>query len=218
MAEKDKLFWMLTLSDFLNQEDLFVGPSKQRGCMYILSSGELGKIGMVSTVADIFELLDQNIHDSCVNDLFDEAIVYGLNLPKEVHDVDDEQYGYWAELRNAYEAGELDKMESNVKEYFENHNYEFDVLELVSHHFEDFTIKEWLETDTYYHTYTDPYYHTYRVGCSWKVYGHITVRAKNRKEAVKMAQKVAKTCPLPDDGEYLEDSFVIDTDNVEVAD
>lgn len=210
MAEKDKLFWMLTLSDFLNQEDLFVDPSKQRGRMYILSSGELGKIGMVSTVADIFELLDQNIHDSYVNDLFDEAIVYGLNLPKEVHGVDDKQYGYWAELRNAYEAGELDKMESNAKEYFENHNYEFDVLELVSHHFEDFTIKEWFETD--------PYYHTYRVGCSWEVYGHITVRAKNREEAVKMAQKVAKTCSLPDDGEYLEDSFEIDTENIEEAD
>lgn len=210
MAEKDKLFWMLTFSDFLNREDLFVDPSKQRGCMYILSSGEFGKISMVSTVADIFELLDQNIHDSYVNDLFDEAIVYGLNLPKEVHGVDDEQYGYWAELRKAYEAGELNKMESNVKEYFENHNYEFDVLELVSHHFEDFTIKEWFETDTYYHTY--------RVGCSWEVYGHITVRAKNKEEAVKMAQKVAKTCPLPDDGEYLEDSFEIDTENIEEAD
>ena len=218
MAEKDKLFWMLTLSDFLNREDLFVDPSKQRGRMYILSSGEFGKIGMVSTVADIFELLDQNIHDSYVNDLFDEAIIYGMNLPKEVHGVDDKQYGYWAELRNAYEAGELDKMKSNAKEYFENHNYEFDVLELVSHHFEDFTIKEWFETDTYYYTYTDTYYHTYRVGCSWEVYGHITVRAKNKEEAVKMAQKVAKTCPLPDDGEYLEDAFEIDTENIEEAD
>lgn len=50
------------------------------------------------------------------------------------------------------------------------------------------------------------------------MYGHITVRAKNKEEAVKMAQKVAKTCPLPDDGEYLEDSFEIDPENVEEAD
>lgn len=210
MAEKDKKFWMDTLSDFLNQEGLFVDPSKQGGRVHILSSGEFGKISMVSTVADIFELLDQNIHDSYVNDLFDEAAAYGLNLPKEVHGVDDEQYGYWVELRNAYEAGELDKMEGDVKEYFENHDYEFDVFELVSRHFEDFTIKEWLETDTYYHTY--------RVGCSWEVYGHITVRAKNREEAGKMAQRVAKTCPLPNDGEYLEDSFEIDTENIEEVD
>lgn len=210
MAEKDKKFWMDTLSDFLNQEDLFVDPSKQGGRIYILSSGEFGKIGMVSTVADIFELLDQNIHDSYVNDLFDEAVVYGLNLPKEVRGVDDEQYGYWVELRNAYEAGELDKMEGDVKEYFENHDYEFDVLELVSRHFEDFTIKEWLETDTYYHEY--------RIGCSWEVYGHITVRAKNREEAIKVAQKVTKTCSLPDDGEYLDDSFELDEENIEEAD
>lgn len=209
MAKKDKLFWMQTLSDFLNQKDLYVDPSKQRGCMYILSSGEFGKIGMVSTVADIFELLDQNIHDLYVNDLFDEAIVYGLNLPKEVHGIDDEQYEYWVELRNAYEMGELDGMEGDVKEYFENHDDDFDVLELVTRHFEDFTIKEWTE---------NTFYHEYRIGCSWEVYGHIKVRAKNREEALKIAQKVAKTCSLPDDGEYLDDSFELDEENIEEAD
>lgn len=209
MAEKDKKFWMDTLSDFLNQEDLFVDPSKQGGRIYVLSSGEFGKIGMVSTVADIFELLDQNIHDSYVNDLFDEAVVYGLNLPKEVHGVDDEQYGYWVELRNAYEAGEL-QLEGDAKEYFENHEYEFDVVELVTRHFEDFTIEEWLETDMYYPTY--------RVGCSWQLYGHIEVRAKNEKEALKTARQLATKCSLPDDGEYVYDSFELDEENIEEAD
>lgn len=208
MAKKDKLFWMQTLSDFLNQEDLYVEPSKQGGRMYILSSGEFGKIDMITTVANIFELLDQNIHDSYVNDLFDEAIVYGLNLPKEVHGFGDEQYEYWVELRNAYETGELSKMEGDVKEYFENHDYEFDVLELVTRHFEDFTIKEWME---------DTYYHKYRFGCSWQMYGHIKVRARNREEALKAAKKLAATCPLPDDGEYLDDSFVLNEENIEEA-
>lgn len=209
MAKKDKLFWMQTLSDFLNQENLYVDPSKQGGRMYILSSGEFGKIDMISTVANIFELLDQNIHDSYVNDLFDEAIVYGLNLPKEVHGFGDEQYEYWVELRNAYETGELSKMEGDVKEYFENHDYEFDVLELVSRHFEDFTIKEWMETTQYY---------TYRVGCCWQLYGHIEVKARNEKEALEVARKKALTCSLPDDGEYLDDSFVLDEENIEEAD
>ena len=209
MAKRDKLFWMQTLSDFLNQEDLYVEPSKQGGRMYILSAGEFGKIGMISTVADIFELLDQNIHDSYVNDLFDEAIVYGLNLPKEVHGFDDEQYEYWVELRNAYETGELDGMEGDVKEYFENHDGDFDVLELVSRHFEDFTIKEWME---------DTYYHEYRIGCSWQMYGHIKVHARNLEEAQKAAKKFAETCPLPDDGEYLDDSFELDEENIEEVD
>lgn len=209
MAKRDKLFWMQTLSDFLNQENLYVDSSKQGGRMYTLSSGEFGKIGMISTVANIFELLDQNIHDSYVNDLFDEAIVYRLNLPKEVHGFGDEQYEYWVELRNAYEMGELSKMEGDVKEYFENHDYEFDVLELVSRHFEDFTIKEWMETTQYY---------TYRVGCFWQLYGHIEVKARNEKEALEVARKKALTCPLPDDGEYLDDSFVLDEENIEEAD
>lgn len=210
MAEKDKKFWMDTLSDFLNQEDLDLEPSRQGGRVYVLSSGEFGKIGMISTVADIFELLDQNIHDSYVDDLFDEAIVYGLNLPKEVHGVDDEQYEYWVEFRNAYEAGELSKMEGDVKEYFENHEYEIDVIELVARHFEDFTIAEWMETDTYYHTY--------RIGCFWQLYGHIEVRAKNEKEALEIARKKALTCSLPEDGEYLDDSFELDEENIEEAD
>lgn len=209
MAKKDKLFWMQTLSDFLNQENLYVDPSKQGGRMYILSSGEFGKIDLISTVANIFELLDQNIHDSYVNDLFDEAIVYGLNLPKEVHGFGDEQYEYWVELRNAYETGELSKMEGDVKEYFENHDYEFDVLELVSRHFEDFTIKEWMETTQYY---------TYRVGCFWQLYGHIEVKARNEKEALEIARKKALTCSLPEDGEYLDDSFELDEENIEEAD
>ena len=209
MAKRDKLFWMQTLSDFLNQENLYVDSSKQGGRMYTLSSGEFGKIGMISTVANIFELLDQNIHDSYVNDLFDEAIVYGLNLPKEVHGFGDEQYEYWVELRNAYEMGELSKMEGDVKEYFENHDYEFDVLELVSRHFEDFTIKEWMETTQYY---------TYRVGCFWQLYGHIEVKARNEKEALEVARKKALTCSLPEDGEYLDDSFVLDEENIEEAD
>ena len=212
MAEKDKKFWMDTLSDFLNQENLFVDPSKQGGRVYILSSGEFGKIGLVKTVANIFEMLDTQLHDSYIGDLESEAEAYNIALPLEIHGFKKEQWEYWVELRNAFEAGEIKDTEGDLEQflYTGDHDYEIDVIELVTRHFEDFTIEEWLETDMYYHTY--------RVGCSWQLYGHIEVRAKSEKEALKKARQLAMKCSLPDDGEYLDDSFVLDEENIEEAD
>lgn len=212
MAEKDKKFWMQTLSDFMAQENLDLEPSKQKGRLYILSSGEFGKIGLVKTVANIFEMLDTQLHDSYIGDLESEAEAYNIASPLEVHGFKKEQWEYWVELRNAFEAGEIKDAEGDLELflYTGDHDYEIDVIELVTRHFEDFTIEEWLETDTYYHTY--------RVGCSWQLYGHIEVRAKNEKEALKKARQLAMKCPLPDDGEYLDDSFVLDEENIEEAD
>lgn len=212
MAEKDKKFWMDTLSDFLNQEDLFVDPSKQGGRLYVLSSGEFGKIGMVSTVADIFELLENNIHDTYINDLEREAEVYNIALPEEIRGFDQGQWEYWVELRNVLESGELEDPEGDLEWFFSQggHDYEIDVIELITRHFEDFTIEEWLESETQEKVY--------RFGCSWQLYGHITVRAKNEEEALKKAKKLARVCPLPDDGEYVGGSFELDEENIEEAD
>lgn len=215
MAEKDKKFWMDTLSDFLNQEDLFVDPNevkdtgKYEDYNFLLSSGEWGIVDGINTVGEIFELFETQFELSYIRDLADEAKLYGLKLPEAVRGYEPDQWEYWVELRNAYEAGEL-QLEGDAKEYFENHEYEFDVVELVTRHFEDFTIAEWLESNTHYHTY--------RVGCFWQMYGHIEVRARNMEEAQKAVKKLAATCPLPDDGEYLDDSFELDEENIEEAD
>lgn len=153
MAEKDKKFWMDTLSDFLNQEDLFVDPNevkdtgKYEDYNFLLSSGEWGIVDGINTVGEIFELFETQFELSYIRDLADEAKLYGLKLPEAVRGYEPDQWEYWVELRNAYEAGEL-QLEGDAKEYFENHEYEFDVVELVTRHFEDFTIEEWLETDT----------------------------------------------------------------------
>lgn len=212
MAEKDKKFWMQTLSDFMAQENLDLEPSKQKGRLYILSSGEFGKIGLVKTVANIFEMLDTQLHDSYIGDLESEAEAYNIALPLEIHGFKKEQWEYWVELRNAFEAGEIKDTEEDLEQflYTGDHDYEIDVIELVTRHFEDFTIEEWLETDMYYNTY--------RVGCSWQLYGHIEVRAKNEKEALEKARQLAMKCSLPDDGEYVCDSFELDEENIEEAD
>lgn len=212
MAEKDKKFWMDTLSDFLNQEDLFVDPSKLKEGLYILSSGEFGKIGLVKTVADVFEMFDTQIHDSYIEDLEEEAKAYNIALPKAIHGFGQDQWEYWVELRNALESGELEDPEGDLEWFFlqGDHDYEIDVIELITRHFEDFTIEEWLGGKTQEKVY--------RFGCSWQLYGHITVRAKNEEEALRKAKKLARVCPLPDDGEYLEDSFELDEENIEEAD
>lgn len=208
---KDKLFWMQTLSDFFAQENLWIEPDKKREGRYILSSGEFGRIATVRTVADIFDQLEIQIQESYVGDLKIESQVYGLKLPDNIFGKYDASYWeYWVVLRDDYEAGRLLLPEGGAKEYFERHDYEFDVLELGALHVVDFSIKEWLEKDTCYHTY--------RIGCSWTLYGHITVRARNKTEAIVKARKEAETCSLPEDGEYLDDSFELDEENVEAAD
>lgn len=58
----------------------------------------------------------------------------------------------------------------------------------------------------------------FRIGCVWQMYGHIEVEAETEEEAIKKACAVADECPLPDDGEYLDDSFNVDPENVEEAD
>ena len=209
MAKRDKLFWMQTLSDFLNQEGLYVEPNEGED-KFVLSSYEFGKIDDIDSVTNIFELLEANLQDAYIGDLEDESEAYNIALPASIHGVDRNQWEYWVELRNAFEAHEIIDTQGDLKWflYSNDHEYEIDVIELVTRHFEDFTIEEWMKTTQYY---------TYRVGCFWQLYGHIEVKAKNKKEALEVARKKALTCPLPDDGEYLDDSFVLDEENIEEA-
>lgn len=51
----------------------------------------------------------------------------------------------------------------------------------------------------------------WKVPVVWSMMGHLTVEADTAEEAVREAQRLAATCPLPDDGAYLEDSFEVDT-------
>lgn len=150
MAKKDKLFWMQTLSDFLNQEGLYVKPNEGED-KFVLSSYEFGKIDDINSVANIFELLEANLQDAYIGDLEDEAEAYNITLPASIHGVDRNQWEYWVELRNAFETHEIIDAQGDLKWFLcsNDHEYEIDVIELVTRHFEDFTIAEWME-DTHY--------------------------------------------------------------------
>lgn len=50
----------------------------------------------------------------------------------------------------------------------------------------------------------------YKVPCVWTMMGYLKVKAATPKEAWKAAEKEGVNCPLPDNGEYLEDSFHLD--------
>ena len=50
----------------------------------------------------------------------------------------------------------------------------------------------------------------WKVPVVWQMMGYMRVPAPTAEEALKRAQMLAKDCPLPDDGQYLDDSFEID--------
>lgn len=54
----------------------------------------------------------------------------------------------------------------------------------------------------------------WKVPVVWSMMGYLTVDAETEEEAMKKAQRLAETCPLPADGVYLEESFVVDTDGM----
>lgn len=49
----------------------------------------------------------------------------------------------------------------------------------------------------------------FRFPCYWEMYGHVEVEASNIDEAKKIAIFEA---PLPNDGDYIEDTFHLDED------
>ena len=51
---------------------------------------------------------------------------------------------------------------------------------------------------------------TYTIPCTWSVVGEITVEADNLQDAITKAEDA----PLPEDSEYLEDSFQIEHDMI----
>lgn len=48
------------------------------------------------------------------------------------------------------------------------------------------------------------------IPCTWTMYGHLYIRAKNIDEALAVAYD--GSTPLPTDGEYMDDSFYVEED------
>ena len=53
----------------------------------------------------------------------------------------------------------------------------------------------------------------YRIPATWLTYGYVTVEAPSLQEAL---QKAHDSPDLPDDGDYIDDSFEIDREGVEL--
>ncbi len=49
---------------------------------------------------------------------------------------------------------------------------------------------------------------TYKIPCTWTMYGTYEIEASNIEEAAEKARHL----PLPENAEYIEDSFNVDTD------
>ena len=49
---------------------------------------------------------------------------------------------------------------------------------------------------------------TYKIPCTWTMYGTYEIKASDIEEAVEKARHL----PLPENVEYIEDSFNVDTD------
>jgi hypothetical protein len=47
---------------------------------------------------------------------------------------------------------------------------------------------------------------TYKIPCTWHMYGTYEIEANSVEEAAQKAEHL----PLPEDGEYIEDSFRVD--------
>ena len=52
----------------------------------------------------------------------------------------------------------------------------------------------------------------FRFGVSWEMYGEIEIEAETLEEAIAIAKATEDEIPLPTDGDYADDSFVIDYD------
>lgn len=55
----------------------------------------------------------------------------------------------------------------------------------------------------------------YTIPVTWKMYGTVTIMGcDNLEEALKVAEKYQADLPLPTDGEYIDDSFQLETENL----
>lgn len=52
----------------------------------------------------------------------------------------------------------------------------------------------------------------YKIPVVWSMMGYLSITASNEQEAIALAEKEVRTCSLPKNGEYLDDSFEIDQD------
>lgn len=53
----------------------------------------------------------------------------------------------------------------------------------------------------------------YKIPVTWTMVGYIEVMASSPEEAIRLAEEEGVNCPLPDNGEYLEDSFEINEES-----
>jgi len=51
---------------------------------------------------------------------------------------------------------------------------------------------------------------TFKIACSWEVCGQFEVEADNLEQALKQADKIVNELKLPENPEYVDDSFHID--------
>ena len=56
----------------------------------------------------------------------------------------------------------------------------------------------------------------FRIPVVYSMYGHVNVEASSYKKALKYAREHLDELPLPDDSYYLEDSYEIDEEVVEL--
>lgn len=58
----------------------------------------------------------------------------------------------------------------------------------------------------------------FRVPVEWAMCGWVTVEAETPTEAIKTVREQSDTIPLPEDGEYIDGSFKINSDDHQPAD
>lgn len=51
----------------------------------------------------------------------------------------------------------------------------------------------------------------YKVPVIWQMYGYVVIEANSEEEALEIAQETQNEFSLPDDGEYLDESFEVDS-------
>lgn len=60
----------------------------------------------------------------------------------------------------------------------------------------------------------DKHLKMYRISCTWQEHGYYEIEADSLEDAITLASERGE---LPAQGEYIEDSFEIDFDGIEVA-
>lgn len=137
-----------TFTQFLWQENLSLVKSPEEDGVFRLYSEEDTLIGEVKTARDVGELTERWLFDCFVDDLYDEAIVYEIELPETTVGIDEnnkraeytqKELRYWVELRN--QLSESYDVDEDIRDYLDNHEFEFDVVELFADYIDDVVLE-----------------------------------------------------------------------------